>query len=367
MKKTLRGTAPNLTKGSSVGRAAMPSRPRDSRTRSSAARAAAAVRLAARPARTGGASGATGGATVSPAPVGRRSAASSRCAISARLASAFDAGGRGAGGVGAATGGGARWRRRCNGTLGRAQRRRRLRRLGGARRTRDRSGCASAAAGAAASDRAAARARSGVKPASGSLRRLARSAAAGPAQLVGERRARRTRRQLGLGKIESVGAGGLALVPGRVREAVRRAAARPRGRPRAGSTSDRARAWRGRCSARRRCRWGRRSSADARYCRGGPAPAGGGRRRRQRRSPPARHAPAVGVGAEAVSSEAAHAASAVTPISASTTTNAKTNVMTCILESPAIVAFLSFRHQRARIDSCGFAQSESRPRFCLIS
>jgi hypothetical protein len=39
--------------------------------------------------------------------------------------------------------------------------------------------------------------------------------------------------------------------------------------------------------------------------------------------------------------------------------------MTCILESPAIVAFLSFRHQRAQIDNCDL-RSESRPRFALF-
>ena len=123
--------------------------------------------------RAGGDSGATGGATVSPE--GRRSAASSRCAISARFWSADCTDTDGA------------RRRRCRrgGAFGRADRRRRLRRLACARRP----GNQRLSAGEAWHDRIGVRDSgrdsrrppigSGAKPASGSLRRSGIGGAAG--------------------------------------------------------------------------------------------------------------------------------------------------------------------------------------------
>ena len=121
-KTTLRGEAAGLTKGSSDGPARTPSRLRDSQSRSLAparrrrrhrlaARRGAALRRFGRDRRRHG--------FVRPAGA---SAASSRCAISARFWSALDCAGGG--------GGGGRGRRWCGGPFRRA--RRRLRRFAAA-------------------------------------------------------------------------------------------------------------------------------------------------------------------------------------------------------------------------------------------
>ena len=104
---TLRGEAGSLTKGSLDGPAGTPSRLRDFRSRSSAERGGGTGARCGALRRAGGVSGATGGATGS---AGRRRAASSRCAISARFWSALD--GAGAGGGGGGGGGARRVRRR---------------------------------------------------------------------------------------------------------------------------------------------------------------------------------------------------------------------------------------------------------------
>ena len=136
---------------------------------------------------------------------------------------------------------------------------------------------------------------SGAKPANGSVRsaplgtpfrhRRRRRAA----HFVGKGGPGRPRRRLGhlrLGVVEHSVAGGLRRRSSRRRAAARSgAAARRRRRPAAAPAP--VRAWRARYWVRRRCRSGRRSSADVRCCRAAPAPAGGGHRPRRRRSPPA--------------------------------------------------------------------------------
>ena len=106
--KTLRGKAAGLTKGSLDGPATTPSRLRDFQSRSSARVRQPAGRSVARRAAQGGlggGSGATGGAPTRGSPAsaaGRRRAASSRCAISARFWSAPTSTGAGGGAVAAA-------------------------------------------------------------------------------------------------------------------------------------------------------------------------------------------------------------------------------------------------------------------------
>ena len=57
--------------------------------------------------------------------------------------------------------------------------------------------------------------------------------------------------------------------------------------------------------ARRRCRSGRRSSADVRHCRAGPAPGAAGHRPRQRRSRQGAASAALGIGADPAAGESA--------------------------------------------------------------
>ena len=107
--------------------------------------------------------------------------------------------------------------------------------------------------------------------------------------------------------------------------------------------ASRARYW-----ARPRCRSGRRSSADARHCRAGPAPGGGGHPRRRRRSRPAAASVRGWVLAPRRLLAKRRTSQAATPISARTAMNAKRNVSVCILDVPGHRAVLTCWLRRVR-------------------
>ena len=283
-----------------------------------------------------------------PVSAGRRKAASSRCAISARFWSALD---------GAGAGGGRR-RRRRRGAFRRARRRLRTggvadgRRLtdwqrlaaavphaarGSARLGRCGSAASAARCGAGAAGPASGRPPigSGAKPVSGSLRRSGIGGGAGrrtSSAKEGARRARRRLRHLRFGMIESSVDRESALAASSLQAASGSGAMRGGCSPTAGRGAIcRGRASRARYWVRPRCRSGRRSSADVRHCRAGPAPGAGGRPRRRRRSRPAAASVRAWVLAPRRLLAKRRTSHAATPISARTAMNAKRNVSVCIL------------------------------------
>ena len=135
--------------------------------------------------------------------------------------------------------------------------------------------------------------RLGANPAKGSFRIGAlvasfRKRRRRAAHFVGKRGPRRPRRRLGHLRlevmIEGVGPLPFGVGPGRIRQ--RRHPRRRLGAGAAAAATDPVRASRARYWVPRRCRSGRRSSADARHCRAAPAPAACGHPRRRHRSPP---------------------------------------------------------------------------------
>ena len=346
--KTLRGKDADLTKESSDGPAGTPSRLRDSQSRSSATARRPAEPSVARCA--GGAARRRFGCDRRRAdprfgaasPAGRRSAASSRCAISARFWSAADSERRGGGGGG---GGGAARRARRESAAA-------LRRLARARRPRDHRlvrarryprrhrfaaqfGARFRRAGTASGCRAVpARSLSRIAR---SLRSLRRSGSAGAraAHFVGKRGPRRPRRRLGhlrFGMIEDIGAATASpsiQLPASGSGAIRGGGSAPP--TAAAAASDPVPAWRGRYWVPRRYRSDRRSSADVRRCRAAPAPAAGGHPRRRHRSRPAAASGRDWCWRRGDCRRIGEPARPRAPISARTATNAKKNVSACML------------------------------------
>ena len=294
-KTTLRGKAAGLTKGSLDGPARTPSRLRDSQSRSSPA-PAAARRLAAR----------RGAGLRRFGRNRRRHGFAGRptqgCFQPLRHLGEILVGA----GLGRRRRRRRRGRRRCRGPFGRA--RRRLRRFGTRRPRHHRL----AARGDPRRHRLGPQLGAGLGPATHRFRREAgqridrssrsmRSARSGRRSGIGSaapggalRRQRRDAPAAAAarafaarhGRTCRSAAPSPSLQPASGSGAIRGGGSAP---PTAGRCAQLApvREWRARYWVPRRCRSGRRSSADARCCRAAPAPAGGGRRPRRRRSPPA--------------------------------------------------------------------------------